>query len=159
MCMFVSEICAEGIFVTFPWWLKSVKSWSKIALFSNKRHFEIWFPKKRTSTFFWSKLSKLYKKDPILHVSTIFSLKQGETRSSHGPIPPPLRCKTVINKRTILPDSLWACVTIIHKCKDILEALDYLYPMAMKDKHKDSCISTLPLVETRNVLKLFKIPR
>ena len=30
------------------------------------------------------------KKDPILHVATTFSLKQGETRTSHGPIPPPL---------------------------------------------------------------------
>ena len=30
------------------------------------------------------------KKDPILHVATIFSLKQGETRTSHGPIPHPL---------------------------------------------------------------------
>ena len=29
--MYVSEVCAEGIFVTFPWWLKNVKSWSKIA--------------------------------------------------------------------------------------------------------------------------------
>ena len=36
------------------------------------------------------KLSKLYKKDPILHVATTFSLKQGETRTSHGPIPHPL---------------------------------------------------------------------
>ena len=53
------EICAEGIFVTFPWWLENVKSRSKIALFSNERHFEIWFPKKRTITFFWSKLPKL----------------------------------------------------------------------------------------------------
>ena len=41
MCMYVSEICAEGIFVTFPWLLKNVKSRSKIALFSNERHFEI----------------------------------------------------------------------------------------------------------------------
>ena len=41
MCMYVSEICAEGIFVTFPWYLKNVKSRSKIALFSNERHFEI----------------------------------------------------------------------------------------------------------------------
>ena len=41
--MYVSEICAEGIFVTFPWWLKNVKSRSKIALFWNERHFEIWF--------------------------------------------------------------------------------------------------------------------
>ena len=91
MCMYVSEICAEGIFVTFPRWLKNVKSRSKIALFSNERHFEIWFPKKKTITFFWSKLSKLHKKDPILHVATTFSLKQGETRTSHGPIPHPLK--------------------------------------------------------------------
>ena len=72
----------------------SVKSRSKIALFSNERHFEIWFQKKkRTITFFWSKLSKLHKKDPILHVATTFSLKQGETRTKHGPIPHPLRFK------------------------------------------------------------------
>ena len=88
--MYVSEICAEGIFVTFLWWLKNVKSRSKIAPLSNERHFEIWFPKKRTITFFWSKLSKLHKKDPILYVATTFSLKQGETRTSHGPIPHPL---------------------------------------------------------------------
>ena len=30
------------------------------------------------------------KKDPILHVATTFSLKQGETRTSHGAIPHPL---------------------------------------------------------------------
>ena len=30
------------------------------------------------------------KKDKILHVATTFSLKQGETRTSHGPIPHPL---------------------------------------------------------------------
>ena len=77
-------------FVTFPWWLKNVKNRSKIALFSNERHFEIWFPKKRTVTFFWSKLSKLHKKDPILQGGTTFSLKRGETRTSHGPIPHPL---------------------------------------------------------------------
>ena len=89
--MYVSEICAEGIFVTFPWWLKNVKNRSKIALFSNERHFEIWFPKKKTITFFWSKLSKLHKKDPILHVATTFSLKQGETRTNSVPIPHPLK--------------------------------------------------------------------
>ena len=48
------------------------------------------FPKQRTITFFWSKLSKLHKKDPSLHVATTFSLKLGETRTSHGPIPHPL---------------------------------------------------------------------
>ena len=60
--MYASEICAEGIFVTFPCWLKNMKSRSKIALFSNERHFDIWFPKKKPVTFFWSKLSKLHKK-------------------------------------------------------------------------------------------------
>ena len=90
------EICAEGIFVTFPWWLKNAKSRSKLALVSNERHFEIWFPNKRTITFFWRKLSKLHKKDPILNVATTFFLKQGETRTSHGPIPHPL--KTTIKK-------------------------------------------------------------
>ena len=51
-------------FCNLPWWLENVKSRSKIALFSNEHHFEIWFPKKRTITFFWSKLFKLYKKRP-----------------------------------------------------------------------------------------------
>ena len=35
------------------------------------------FQKKKTNTFFWSKLSKLHKKDPILHVTSTFSQKQG----------------------------------------------------------------------------------
>ena len=32
------------------------------------------------------------KKDPILQVTTTYSLKQGETRTSRGPIPQPLTC-------------------------------------------------------------------
>ena len=88
--MYVSEICAEGICVTFPWWIKNVKSRSKTAPFSNEYYLEFWFSKKKTVTFFWSKLSKLHKKDPILHVTTIVSLKQGETRTSSGTIPHPL---------------------------------------------------------------------
>ena len=48
------------------------------------------FQKKRTITFLGGKLCKLHKKDPILYVATTFSLKQGETRTSHGPIPHPL---------------------------------------------------------------------
>ena len=39
------------------------------------------FQKKKTITFFCSKLSKLHKEDPILHVTTTFSLKQGGTSS------------------------------------------------------------------------------
>ena len=37
-----------------------------------------------------------YKKDPILHVATIFSLKQGETRTSHRTIPQPLSIKSFV---------------------------------------------------------------
>ena len=86
-------------FCKFSWWLNNVKSRSKIALFfSNERHFEIWFPKKRSITFFWSKLSKLHKKDTILHVATTFSLKHGETRTSHGPIPHHLSLSFVQNR-------------------------------------------------------------
>ena len=36
-------------------------------------------------------LNYTQKKDPILHVTTTFSLKQRETRTSSGPIPHPLR--------------------------------------------------------------------
>ena len=41
--------------------------------------------KKKTITFFWSKLSKLHIKDPILHVTTTFSLKQGEQEQAVDP--------------------------------------------------------------------------
>ena len=52
--MYVSEICAEGIFVNFPWLVKKkkVEIRSKIALFSNERHFEILFSKKRVFATF-----------------------------------------------------------------------------------------------------------
>ena len=66
-----------------------MKSGSKIAPFSNERHFESWFAKKKKKEI-QSKWSKLHKKDPILHVTTTFSLKQGETRTRHGLIPHPL---------------------------------------------------------------------
>ena len=60
---FLSEICAEGIFVDSPWWLKNVKSRSKMALFSNKCHLKFWFPKWKQLHFSEEKLSKLHKKD------------------------------------------------------------------------------------------------
>ena len=56
------------------------------------------FQKKKIA-FFWSKLSKLHKKDPILHVTTTFSLKQGETRTSSGLIPHPLTCSWNSDKK------------------------------------------------------------
>ena len=89
MCVCEWNMCWR-IFCNFPLVTENVKSRSKIALFSNERHFDIWFSDKDVNNyvFFWSKLSKLHKKDPILHVTTTSSLKQGETRTSSGPIPP-----------------------------------------------------------------------
>ena len=42
---------------------------------------------------------------PVLHVATTFSLKQGETRTNHGPIPRPLRQSV----------TLFATEDILHK--------------------------------------------
>ena len=58
------------------------------------------FQRKKTITFFWSKLSKIHKKDPILHVATTFSLKQGETRTKCVTIPHLLRIEMVMHKDT-----------------------------------------------------------
>ena len=90
MCMYVFEICAEVIFVTFPWWLENVKSRSKIALFSMSAILKFDFQKREQLRFSEVTYLNYTKKDPILHVATTFSLKQGETRTSHGPIPHPL---------------------------------------------------------------------
>ena len=90
MCIYVSEICASRIFVSCPWWLKNVESSSKIALFSSERHFKMCFPKIKTITFFWRKLSKLHKKDTILHVTITLFQNHGQTRTSSRPITLPL---------------------------------------------------------------------
>ena len=95
-------------FCNFSLVTKNVESRSKTALFSNERHFEIWFPKKKTITFFWSKLSKLHEKDPILHMTTTFSLKQGETRTNSLPIPHPLNIfEEPPNTLSIVYASFW----------------------------------------------------
>ena len=129
-------------FCNFPWWLKNVKSWSKIALFSNERHFEIWFQKKKkTITFFWSKLSKLHKKDPILHATTTFSLKQGETRTNSVPIPYPLRtCQT---NRSVIEKCYCHCPVLIWQ---VLLKISYFKVFKYK------------IISRSNILILEKIP-
>ena len=61
-CMNVSGICAEGIFVSFPWWLKNVKRRSTIAFFFKWASFWNLISKKETIIFFRRKLSQLHKK-------------------------------------------------------------------------------------------------
>ena len=48
------------------------------------------FQKREQLHFSEKKLSKLHKKDTVLHVTLTFSLNQGETRTSSGPITLPL---------------------------------------------------------------------
>ena len=51
--MYVSEKCAEGIFVTFPWWLKNVKSKVKNSLFFQMSAIlKFDFPKKENNYVF-----------------------------------------------------------------------------------------------------------
>ena len=68
--MFVSEICAERIFVSFPWGLNNVKSkLKKIPLFSNGRHLKLLFQKKnkKTKTFVKRKIILGTQKSTGLH--------------------------------------------------------------------------------------------
>ena len=53
MCMYVNEICAEGIFVSFllGWWLKNVTSRSKYTFFQMSTIFKFDFQNKKTITF------------------------------------------------------------------------------------------------------------
>ena len=48
------------------------------------------FQKRKQLRFSEANYFNYTKKDPILHVSTTFSLKQREIRTSHGPISHPL---------------------------------------------------------------------
>ena len=59
--------------------------------FSNERRFEILFLEKKTIMFFWSKLSKLHKKDSILHVTTTFFLNKGKQEQTVYPHSTPLK--------------------------------------------------------------------
>ena len=49
--MYVFEICAEGIFVTFPWWLENVKSRSKTAFFQMSAILKFDFQKENNYVF------------------------------------------------------------------------------------------------------------
>ena len=54
------------------------------------------FQKRKQLRFFWSELPKLHKKDPFLHVTTTFSLKQGEQEQVVDPFRP-LKSSTLVD--------------------------------------------------------------
>ena len=63
-CIYVSKLCAEGIFVSFPGDQKKCeKDVKNIFLFSNERHFKIYFPKMKKITFLRRKLSVIHMKE------------------------------------------------------------------------------------------------
>ena len=104
--MYVSEVCAEGIFVSFLWWLRNVKSRSKNSFFfqmsailkfdfKKKKKNKIFYFEKTNNFFF----KKLHRKDTILHMTITFSLKQGQTKMSSAPIWVPLKIYSLISYR------------------------------------------------------------
>ena len=68
-----------------------MKSWSEIAFFFQMSAIlKFDFQKRKQLRFSEVNYLNYTKKDPSLHVTTTLSLKQGETRTSNGPIPQPL---------------------------------------------------------------------
>ena len=65
------------------------------------------FQKREILRFFEVNYQNYTKKDPSLHVATTFSLKQGETRTSHGPIPHPLNSSMHIIKFCCYSGESW----------------------------------------------------
>ena len=73
--MHIGKICADGIFVSFPLVTKDGKSRLKIAPFQMDAILKLDLKNKKQTnniTFFRIKLSKLYKKDTILHNDNYF---------------------------------------------------------------------------------------
>ena len=69
------------------------------------------------------KLSKLHKKDTILHVMITFSLKQGQTRALSRPITLPIR-----NVAYKLICHLATSLCMIHYLKKHLRYMRFMYP-------------------------------
>ena len=101
-------------FCNFSLVTKNVKSRSRIALFSMSAILKFDFQKRKQLRFSEVNYLKLHKKDPILHVTTAFSLKQGETRTNSVPIPHPLKHRFCLN----LSESLTS--TSIMKFKELI---------------------------------------
>ena len=119
--MYVSEICAEGIFCNFSLVTKNVKNRSKIAPFQMSAILK-WFPKKKTITFFWSKNYLNYTKRPNFACGNLqftsplefnaifrdgFTLRHELTAGSEIRDPVPAKFKHVTNIVTCTCTMLW----------------------------------------------------
>ena len=90
MRMYVSEVCAEGIFATFLWWIKNVKSRPKTTLFFQMSTIlKFAFQKRKQLRFSEVKYLNYTKKDPILHVTATIFLSQGKQEQAADPFHTP----------------------------------------------------------------------
>ena len=90
MYIYVSKLCAEGIFMSFPWWLKKNENEVKLALFSND------FQMRAILKFVFQKCKQWHlseenclnytQKDTILHVTITVFLKQDKQEQAVDPL-------------------------------------------------------------------------
>ena len=78
MCMYVSEIYAEGIFVSFAWWLENL---SEVALSSNDGRFEVCLQKLKNLHFAEENYLNYTKTIIFFHVTIKFSPEQGGSKN------------------------------------------------------------------------------
>ena len=79
------------------------------------------FQKRKQLSFYEVNYLNYTKKDPILHVTTTFFLKQGKIRTSSGPIPPPLSANTAnYTVAVCLPRYNYIYKGVIHNFKNHL---------------------------------------
>ena len=107
-------------FCNFPWWLKNVKCRSKITLFFKWAPFWNLISKKREQLLFsWSKLSKLYKKDPIFACGNYIFPKTKGNKNKPWTHSTPLKCFAQAQKMVWVKhllddkyDSMWKSIEL-----------------------------------------------
>ena len=106
--MYVTEICAEGIFVTFPGNYKKCKKKVKNTFFQMSAILKLDLKKQnktnQNKTIRFPEVNYLnYTKKRPNFASDNYTLplKQGETRTSNGPIPHPLNLRTCFDHASI----------------------------------------------------------
>ena len=95
MCFYVSKICADGNFSVFSLVTKKCEKWVENSPSFKLTPFWNVYSKNENNYIFRRKLSQLYEKDKILHVTITVFLKQRQTRASSGPITVPFITKSV----------------------------------------------------------------
>ena len=92
-CLYVSEICGKGIFVSFPWWLKNVKSRLKITppffFFQMGAILKFDFQKRKQFHFSEENYLNYTKKTKFCLMTITFSLSKGKQEQAADPFGSP----------------------------------------------------------------------